>query len=74
MITATERFEIHIGEITVLECTGWEKKPKQILNVYKEQVEIIKMFASTIQDEDLNTVYFLNGIRFKILTHFAVSA
>lgn len=74
MINNTERFEIHIGEIAVLECSGWEKKPKHVINVSKEQVDIIKMFASTIKDEDLNTLYFLNGIRFKILPHFAVSA
>jgi hypothetical protein len=56
------RYEIHIGKI-------FGEKPKQRIVITQAQLIIIERFAHTRKDKDLNTIYKLNDVEFRILPH-----
>jgi hypothetical protein len=56
------RYEIHIGKI-------FGEKPKQRIIITQAQLVIIERFAHTRKDENLNTIYKLNDVEFRILPH-----
>lgn len=62
------KYEIHIGEI--LDLTTNSKKPKQILIITQEQLEVIEQFAYQRKDAELNTIYRLNECEFRIIPYF----
>jgi len=63
VITIGEMFDIDKGSAV----------PKQTIEISNDQLAIIEMFASTRKDEDLNTVYKLNDIEFRVFPYFNFS-
>jgi hypothetical protein len=66
-----EQYEIHIGESIDLETN--EKKPKRVMIITPDQLALIELFAHTRKDCELNTIYNINDVEFKVLpslTHF----
>mgnify|MGYP000326014597 CR=1 FL=1 len=59
-----EKYEIHIGKVLDFDTNLY--KPKLIIEISPEQKLIIETFASTRKDQDLHTIYEINGIDFKI--------
>jgi hypothetical protein len=62
-----KQYEIHIGQSIEVNCNGVEKRAKQVIIIDENQYLIIKQFADTTIDEDLNTIYKLNNHSFKVL-------
>lgn len=60
-----QQYEIHIGEIT--EFPSMNVVPAQKIIISHDQFEVIKTFANTRKDKDLNTIYTLNDCDFKVL-------
>lgn len=58
-------YEIHIGE--VLDLKQGFFTPKQVITISHEQKEAIEYFADTKKDVNLNTIYIINNVRFKII-------
>jgi hypothetical protein len=63
-------YEIHIGEEMFLVNGSIHKKPKQTIIITEDQFQVIKEFASTKKDKDLNTIYILNDVEFKVVPRF----
>ncbi len=61
-------FIVSIGEMYDIE--KGHNAPKQMMYISTAQFQIIETFASTRKDEDLNTVYKLNDIEFKVTPYF----
>ena len=59
------KYEIHIGRDYDLETK--EHKPKHTLIISEDQLRIIKELADIRRDRDLNTIYIINEIEFKII-------
>lgn len=66
------KLEIHIGEYIDAE-TG-VKKPKEVMIITEEQSWIILQFASTRKDADMNTIFKLNDVEFKMVPHIETMA
>lgn len=62
---------INIGE--VLDVESNLIRPKQTLIISNEQFEVIKQFANTEKDADLNTVYIINDFKFKVIPEFKIN-
>lgn len=60
-----ERWEIQIGQMFNILTNRVEIKQK--IEISTEQFEIIKRFADTRKDEDLNPIYILNSCEFKVV-------
>jgi len=60
-------YEIYIGESRDL--LG-NKSPRLVISITQEQYDIIKTFASTRKDENLNTIYKLNECEFYVHPQF----
>jgi hypothetical protein len=58
-------YEIQIGE--VYDISLQKNRPKQTIHINEDQRRVIMIFASTRMDADVNTVYRLNDIEFKII-------
>lgn len=61
---------INIGEVFDV-CLN-TMKPKQTLIITNEQFEIIKQFANTEKDADLNTLYVINNSKFSVVPEFKI--
>ena len=61
------KYEIHIGEI--FDLTTHSVKPKQVIIITHEQLQVIEQFASQRKDHELNTVYRLNECEFRVCHH-----
>jgi hypothetical protein len=63
-----DKYEIHIGEVYDMDLKT--ERPAQILIITPEQREVIETFANTRIDQNLNTIYIINDIDFRILPSF----
>lgn len=61
------KYEIHIGEISYLD--GTPSKPRIVIIITKEQLDVIEMFAIKKRDKDFNTIYQINECEFKVVPH-----
>jgi hypothetical protein len=62
------KYEIHVGKIYDLDSKSYEPKLKWVIT--EEQFEVIKQFANTKKDKDLNTTYIINDIEFQVWPDF----
>jgi hypothetical protein len=60
------KYEIHIGK-------KFGEKPKQKIIITQAQFIIIERFAHTRKDENLNIIYKLNDIEFKVVPHLGLT-
>lgn len=63
-------YEIHIGKVIDLQTGGM--KPNQVITINEDQLELIKTFAYTSKDKDLNTLYRLNDCQFTVVPKFDI--
>jgi hypothetical protein len=66
------KYELHIGEAMFISSEGMGKKPLQIIQITEEQKVIIDSFADMRYDKDLNKIYKINEIEFKMYPKLTV--
>lgn len=60
-----EKFEIKIGKVFDLSINTTIAKQTLIITI--EQLEVIKYFANTKKDSELNTIYKINDCEFTVV-------
>lgn len=65
------KYKIEIGKVLRAKQDGLlVEAPQQTIIITEEQAEVIKEFAHTRKDKDLNTIYILNECEFRMVPHF----
>jgi hypothetical protein len=65
------KYEIHIGESIDLETN--DKNPYRVMIITPDQLALIEVFAHIRKDSQLNNIYKLNDVEFKITPFIEVS-